>query len=431
VPMDWTHRQLVFSNPGTEAEAIENGTHERWLKITNDPRYAMQQLQRQMRSAAGDSDLSLPKLPPPKKKKPKSMDWSMGLGPGDIPINTFPAKWSFSTTTANCYYDFVLFPTGNSGSSTQPTIVAYNNMYSGCGGTVPSVYWQYNTSSTSSVSLSPVLSWDGSQVAFMQNNPSSSASLVLLKWAANASLVTLTSTAASSYRGCTAPCMTVLTFNNSGSDVYSSPFYDYTNDVLYVGDAGGSLHKFTGVFNGTPAEAGSPWPVSVETPAALNSPVLDPVSGRILVGSAAGFLYAVNSSTGTKVGTSSQLDYEFGLVDAPLVDSSAAKVYAFAGDDGSTSSSCNDGHGNTGCSGVFQFPVTFTSGLGTETQVGYGHYGMYSGAFDNTYFTSSNASSPTGHLYVCGQTDFNNEPQTLNRFPSPRTSWEHRPRAVT
>ena len=44
VPMDWSRRHVVFSNPGTEAEAVENGTVERWLKIAHDPRYAMQRL---------------------------------------------------------------------------------------------------------------------------------------------------------------------------------------------------------------------------------------------------------------------------------------------------------------------------------------------------------------------------------------------------
>ncbi len=37
VPTDWSHRHVVFSNPGTEADAIKRGTHDRWLKIVNDP----------------------------------------------------------------------------------------------------------------------------------------------------------------------------------------------------------------------------------------------------------------------------------------------------------------------------------------------------------------------------------------------------------
>ncbi len=46
VPDDWSHHHLVFSNPGTFADAVKNGTLEKWYRITNDPRYQMQQLKR-------------------------------------------------------------------------------------------------------------------------------------------------------------------------------------------------------------------------------------------------------------------------------------------------------------------------------------------------------------------------------------------------
>jgi hypothetical protein len=194
VPTDWSHRHVVFSDPGTEAEAIKAGTHDRWLKIVNDPRYAIQQLQRQQpgQGPAGALVASLLAAAPPSDdtpdKKRKHRDWSMDLGTGSDAPNTFPAKWSFSTTTANCASDFVVFPTGTAGSSSQATIVAYNNLYAGCGGTVPSLYWQYNTGTGSDNNLSPVLSADGSQVAFVQYSGTIS-SLVVLKWAANSSLV--------------------------------------------------------------------------------------------------------------------------------------------------------------------------------------------------------------------------------------------------
>jgi outer membrane protein assembly factor BamB len=425
VPMDWSHRHVVFSNPGTEAEAIKAGTHDRWLKIVNDPRYVIQQLQRQQsgQGPTGAQVASLLAAAPPSDdtpdKKRKHRDWSMDLGTGSIPANTFPAKWSFGTTTANCASDFVMFPAGKNGSPSQATIVAYNNLYAGCGGTVPSVYWQYNANSIGS-DLSPVLSADGTQVAFMSHNlgggsivpdTGGSDALVILKWAANSSLVSLSPVSAASYRNCTAPCMTTL--GPIGSDANSSPFYDYANDAIYVGDSSGALHKFTGVFNGTPAVASSPWPVAVAG-SGISSPVLDAVSGLVMVGSLNGSLYSVNSSTGAVAGASHQLDTEYGIYDAPLVDSSAGMVYAFAGYDGNPS--CSDGKGHTGCSGVFQFPVGFTSGAGTETQVGLGYLPLFSGAFDNAYYNSSNASSPTGNLYVCGQTDTNAQ-QTLSQIP--------------
>src|SRR5579871_2354095 len=141
VPQDWTHHQLVFSNPGTEEEAIGNGTHDRWLKIVNDPRYVIQQLQRhqpgqgtvgaavaRMFRAAPASAPDTPADAPDKKSRHR--DWSMDLGSGSLNVNAYPAKWSFSTTTANCASDFIAFSTGAAGSATQPTITAYNNLYS-------------------------------------------------------------------------------------------------------------------------------------------------------------------------------------------------------------------------------------------------------------------------------------------------------------
>ena len=429
VPTDWSHRHVIFSNPGTEAEAIQNGTHDRWLKIANGPRYVIQQLQRRQPGqgptavqvaglmAAEPTTSTSPEgaVPesPDQKRQRRHRDWSIDLGTGGLALNGYPAKWSFSTTIANCASDFVVFPTGTSGSSSQATVVAYNNLYAGCGGTVPSVYWKYNTGTNSETGASPVLSADGSQLAFVQTG--STTSLVILKWAANSSLVTLSNTPAASYRACSAPCMTTLTPANNGFSSTSSPFYDYANDVIYVCDGNGGLHKFTGVFNGTPTEAGSPWPVVIASGASLTNPVLDSVSGRITVGTWSGtlmgHLFSVDSSTGANPGTSSQLG-PYGIYDAPLVDSSAATTYAFVGDNGTTVS--RTATVTADAAAYFQFPVTFTSGAGTETQVGTGSYPMFSGAFDNAYY-NSNASTPSGHLYVCGQTNYS-DAQTLNQI---------------
>src|SRR5271154_3663549 len=43
---DWTHHHVIFSNPGTEEEAIEKGKLGEWLNIVSDPRYRMQQTRR-------------------------------------------------------------------------------------------------------------------------------------------------------------------------------------------------------------------------------------------------------------------------------------------------------------------------------------------------------------------------------------------------
>ena len=147
------------------------------------------------------------------------------------------------------------------------------------------------------------------------------------------------------------------------------------------------------------------------------APVYDPSSGNVFVGDylqdltstcgpsgePCGFFYSVRASTGSIVGTSNRLDYVFGIVDAPLVDSSAGEAYVFAGADGNFGSASSCGT-DIPCSGVFQFPTNFTTGSGTEVTVGPGYEFMLAGTFDNQYFSSSNGASPTGHIYVVGST---------------------------
>ena len=147
--------------------------------------------------------------------------------------------------------------------------------------------------------------------------------------------------------------------------------------------------------------------------ASLGTPVYDGVSTKVFVGdylisssspcepsvggpnSPCGYLYSVSSS-GTVI-KSAQLDYNMGILDSPIVDSSAGRVYVFAGDDGSTNCAAS-----TPCAAVYQFPVGFSAATTpTEATVGPGYEFMLSGTFDNAYFTSS---TQTGHLYVVGNT---------------------------
>jgi hypothetical protein len=256
-----------------------------------------------------------------------------------------------------------------------------------------------------------------------------------------------------SYRGCAAPCMTTIpfqataTFDPTPTDTYSAPYYDFTSgsDTLYVGDDAGFLHQFTGVFQGTtPAETvvttPAPWPVRVAT-AKLSSPVFDSASGNVFVttsyqasANSGGRLAAVcatstcagvlngNPSVTTVIGTatpslvlgptstSSAACHGTGAsgtgsdlrLDAPVVDSAAGKVYVFLG---------NDGNGN---SAVIQFSTTVGTATGnftwhtcgTESTIGTASTTgtpVFAGTFDNIYFTSS-SSSPSGNLYVCGNT---------------------------
>ncbi|MGO9863054.1 MAG: hypothetical protein ACLPLR_05545, partial [Terriglobales bacterium] len=323
--------------------------------------------------------------------------------------NMYPAKYSFSATSASCT-DFVVYPMGTAGAATAASIVAFSNLYTGgCSGTVPQAYWGYNTSG-GMVTTSPVLSEDGAQVAFVQVS-GTTASLVLLKWAANNGTPTLpvTPTAATlaTYRSCTAPCMVTLAFSGSHNDTFSAPFYYYNGDMLFVGDDSGNLHKFTGVFNGTPAEAGNPWPENLSA-SKLSSPVYDNTTGNVIVGDFGGVLHSVPASGGTVYSTVSIGDV---IADGLLVDSSAGKIYAFV----TTNSYAGSGVA-VGANAVYELSTNFTSITGASGKaVGTGGalYYLYAGTFDNVYFSSSTA---TGNLYAVGNTGVTTG-ATLYRIP--------------
>src|SRR5439155_27198341 len=158
----------------------------------------------------------------------------------------------------------------------------------GCG-VAPSVAWAYNTSSSTPsqagvISTSPVLSLDGSKVAFVEN-VFSGAVLHVLRWKPSATTtpdgsvlspatptrINSTDTdAATNWNACLAgngSCLFNLPLGSAG-DTFASPYYIYPfssvdpayADAAYVGDDAGKLWKITGVFNSTPAVAAG-WPI--------------------------------------------------------------------------------------------------------------------------------------------------------------------------
>jgi hypothetical protein len=407
LPTDWSHSHVVFSQPATEDLAQLLG---------KDPRY-WQQLHRREQAlalSAEASDLSSARFQAGGNKIHR--DWSQDLGSSaSAGAGNYPAKFSFSITKANCGSatkpDYVVYSTGLTGSGTQASVVAFDNLYAGCSGTVPSVYWAYNTGGQ--ILTSPVLSLDGSQVAFVQTS-GGLAGLVLLKWKGSVTetvsspgVPTLVSAAL--YLTCVAPCMTEV-FLHDGlgvavDDTTSSAYYDYANDIAWVGGARGWLHKITGAFKGIPTEVHTGgFPVQVSPPSTnpLSNPVYDQVSKNVFVGDMGGFLYRVASATGTTT-KSAQLDHGTGLVEGLMLDVTSGLIYAFASSDGTAA--CT---GGVACAAVYKLTTTFASGaagtkatVGNSVVLGSTPNPAYRGAFDSTYLKSMNA---TGNLYVCGNT---------------------------
>ena len=418
LPTDWSHSHVIFSRPAT-AEQV--------ALVSEDPRYWQQRHRREDLVSSAEAADPTPGILDAASSATNGA-WSENLGNNGGPgAGNYPAKFSFSSTTANCSTDYVVYSTGLIGSGTQASVVAFNNLYTtGCTGTVPLVYWAYNTGGL--ILTSPVLSLDGTQVAFVQTSgsPTGQAGLVLLKWKASTTEsvgspgVPTVAASAAAYHTCVAPCMyEVFLHDGHGvavDDRSSSPFYDYTGDIAWVGGATGWLHEITGVFKGTPTEvthATGVFPVQVNpgNPNTLSTPVYDHQSKNVFVGDAGGFFYAVNSATAT-VTTSAQLDHGAGLVASPILDQTNGLLYVFASSDGTTNCA------TVACSAVYILSTTFTGGtngpelaVGTSVASGNTPNPLYLGSFDSTYYNSVGG---TGNLYVCGDSGLR---PTLYRVP--------------
>ncbi|HEX4076045.1 MAG TPA: hypothetical protein VHX49_11650, partial [Candidatus Acidoferrales bacterium] len=435
IPEDWSHHYAVFSDPGSEQDALRNNRYEQWQNVVNNPRYVIQQLKRNARvqgPGSLDADYRYRQILEDARYRSSverarwsrglsgiKKDWSQSLGGTGLADGHYPAKYPFLSTTASCS-DYVVYPTGAAGSGAQATIMAFNNLYVGtgadsCGSTNPTVYWAYNTGTGAVANLSPTLSLDGTQVAFIQVSSGGVASLVVLKMANSGGARNAPtfgsgsgSVTAANYRACTAPCFTAIALNGNPNDAASAPFYNYDTDNLYVGDSSGKVHLFTGVFSGTPAETTTNWPVtaSTNTPATLTSPIYDSGSNRIFVTDQAGYLhtFAVTSPPGS-VSTSGRLENNTTHVfEPPIVDGTTEEVYTFIGYSG-------DG-GNNNPSYINVFPaaalgmVTTGAGSGFGTGVNFPNGGtsnpttshMRAGDFDYQYYIGSGT---TGNIYTC------------------------------
>jgi len=337
---------------------------------------------------------------------PLATDWQMPIGIAVGP-HGYPAKFSFDVNAApDCVNDYVVFPTANSdvpgasGSGVRASLVAFNNLYAGPGpsgicptplapSTQPSVLFAYNTSTTTlgRATRSPALSLDGKKIAFVESNDgfaSNYTAFHVLTWKAGEGGV-WNSAAVAGDCSVGNSCLTTLVLNNTHSDSGSSPFLDYAHDTAYVGDDGGRLHKITPVFGGTPAEVmGSGWPVQLASaPDLVHSPVYDSVSGRVFITDNGGTLYVVDAASGT-IARTVPLGGIFSPSD-PIVDSTNQTVFVFGPD---TSLNLT----------VTQFDISGTE-LRTLTpgQLS-GDANVYTGTFDNNYFTNPSS----GSLYFAG-----------------------------
>jgi hypothetical protein len=384
LPQDWTHRHVVFHRQ-LLAQHPELAVAE--------PRVLHQFLRRIPSSTAalfGDSDET--------STSTIHRDWNVNLGGGKVAFGMSPVKYGFDVNAPpSCANDFAAFGLNAAGvTGGQGNLVAFNNLYRGpgglCGTGAPSTLFSYNTTTAAggSVNTSPVLSLDGTKIAFVEST-GTSAIFHVLKWSTGPGNGTSPTVSAAPGVGNTAT-MTSLTYAGAVDNTRSSPWVDYSADVAYVGADDGKLYKITGVFNGTPTLAGPPWPVTINANRRLTAPVLDHITRNIFVGDARGFLWSVNVDnpalkTSRAVGLAGATNSA--ILDGPLVDSENGTVFAVSSNDGT--------------SAVVVQADTATLAQLRKGRIGQGSTGgtnvnLYDGAFDNNYFNNPS----TGILFLCG-----------------------------
>jgi len=216
--------------------------------------------------------------------------------------------------------------TGTDG--TQANIVGLNQLYSG--GTPacladPKFIFSY-ASGVGPVVTSPTISYNGTKIAYVENDPNIGAILHILTFASGPTEIGATATTGANCvnTGAAAPtCATdaVIPGSTTGStatdfmlplgllaanattgaqgatDTFSSPFINYGHDTLLVGDDNGYLYSITPAFNGTPAFAGGNFPVQLNTATTLAAPTAVTATTTVVTVTVANALTTLQSVT--------------------------------------------------------------------------------------------------------------------------------------
>jgi hypothetical protein len=378
-------------------------------------------------------------------------DWSINLGAAGTAAAMYPAKYSFDVNAAvsgpanlnSCLNDFVVYPVNAAGTAAQPNLVGFNNLYSGTAaaggigicnrtavgsdtGTAATVYWSYDINAVAgAVPTSPVLSLDGSKVAFVESVAGQPAHFHVLAWKSgdgkdathlqNTLLPKVINAfiATAPVAGSGTATDLALGSSTTGTETISSPFIDYVRDVAYVGNDAGALYRIKDVFCTTdPACSGANPPApSIDTSwgtagaitvgpgscagtaaSRLTGGVLDFVTLNVFVGCADGRLYGFNSSgaalspASATVGEGTIASALGGIVDPPIVDGVNGFVYASSGSNGTNAVLVQT-------TTTLSPPIVATLGARRIRN-------LHSPVFDDDYFSS--ATSGTWAILSCG-----------------------------
>lgn len=380
VPQDWSDHNIVFSLDGLLQHPD---------LISQEPRIQHQMMQRFKGPEPNffrGVDFGSDSATAPGHHR----DWNVSFVRSHVAREMYPAKFSFDAgAPPDCTKDYVVFGLATAGiPGKQANLIAFNNLYSGTSptglcGTAPTVMFAYNITTVTGgrATLSPVISEDGTKIAFVESIGGNSIFHVLT-WTAGQGSITNPAVPGTA--------MTSLTVAAANSTT-SSPWVDYGTDTAYFGIDGGHVYKITGVFHGTPALAGGIWPITVSPGHHLTPPVLDNRKGLLMVGSDNGNLYQVDITTGA-IGVlvvGALLKPSHSIVAPPIVDVTNGTTFVTSGDDGTHAVLVE-----VDTSSLFVYAKAF---IGEGGSTG-GVLSIQQPAFSNDYYNDPS----TGVIRICG-----------------------------
>ncbi|MGB7152075.1 MAG: hypothetical protein WBD45_23155 [Terriglobales bacterium] len=460
-PQDWSNRHVIYTSNGSMAQM---------MLLRDDPRFVhnlyrrySQEHRKDLAAALGlrlaestedraeeaDWEMGLDQEEEPDqhfrplviwdpmrpilrpKNKHSKVDWSISLGPtAGIAYGETPAIYTASYTSPSCSADFAVYTiNATPGVATQANLIGLNNLYTDSAGggfcfgiTAPTFLFSYAIGSGGSP-LSPVLSLDGTKVAWIENRTATTSYLHVTKWIANqggAATAPVAVTGTFSNGACTSTttscdfsveytasvypgCSTAYAAGNNHSDLY----VDYPSDTGFISANNGLLYHISNIFSST-ANPVVDFCIPVNTTfegtpsGAMSGPVYDPILNEVFVtDSEKIYAYSVNTtatipnfavaSTPSYTFGSGASNYNYPTGPGPLLDMFNGYLYVF---------STYDAAGKTS---VTQIATSLTSG--TPVELGPKSTNadplLFYGAFDNNYYNNG-PKSALSTLYSCG-----------------------------
>jgi hypothetical protein len=407
IPQDWSNRHVIYTR---------NGSFEDMVKVRDDPRFInsvrLQEMQERLRQAKPLISTSQ------SKGKSSKVDWAYSLGHhAGMAIGESPAKYTYLTGPQPNCSDFAVYTIDTSRvlAGIQGNLVGLTNLYSGttpsgiCPGTGPTTLFSYAIGSGPSP-LSPVISLDGTKVAWIENATTKHAMLHVTTYVAGEGVSAAIGSVVIDHEmnnGLCAPaagqscddeidytslvlpgCPTPTPYVNNYSDLY----VDYPSDTGFIGADNGNLYHISGVFLGTPT---FDYCVPVNTanlPIAISGTVYDSEINTVFVSDPV-TLYAY-SVAGSFSPAGSYVYGSGSLTSGPLLDGFNGYVYMFSGAD------VND------VTSMTQLPVGLAPLSGVVVPLGpandFPAYPiLFLGTFDNNYLTNG-PKGASATIYSCG-----------------------------